>query len=443
MTSTASISGLASGLDTSTIITQLMQVEAASQTRLKSRVTTEQSTVTTLQSLNTKLAALATKAADLTKVTASSPMTASSSSDYVKATPRTGATAGSLCLTVNSVAVTHRLTFATTAAPTDVVTGASTTVRLTRADGTTQDLDTGDGTLSGLISALNTAGLHATTLKLDDGSYRLLVESDKSGAAGSFTLTALDGSALLGGATVRAGQDAAITVGTDTVHSSTNTFTGILPGVDVTLAATTPANTAVDITVTADDATATASAKALVDAVNSILDDLDTATKSSATKAGALAGDTAARSLRTALASSIYPSDGTSLASLGIQIDRDGRLVFDAAKFTAARTSDPAKVAAAISGPDGFAARVQKIAKGASDSVDGTISSAIKGHQTTIARMNDSIADWDIRLALRKETLTRQFTAMETALSQLQSQSSWLSSQIASLTSSSSSSSNS
>ncbi len=443
MAGSSSVSGLASGLDTATIVSQLMQVEAAAQTRLKSRVTTEESTVTTLQKLNTKLSALATKAADLTKATAVNPMTATSSSDYVTATPRTGATAGSLSLVVNSVAATHRLTFTTSAALTDVVTGASTTVRLTAADGTTQDLDTGDGTLSGLIGALNTAGLRATTLKLDDGTYRLIVDSKTSGATGNFTLTALDGTDLLGGATVRAGQDAAITVGTDTVHSATNTFTGILPGVDVTIAANTPANTAVEITVESDETTAASSVQALVDAVNSVLDDLDTATKASASSAGALAGDAAARSLRTSLATAIYPTDGTSLASLGIQIDRNGRLVFDEDTFTAALAADPAKVTAAISGTGGFAARVQTIAKGASDSVDGTITSAITGRKAAIDRMEDSIADWDIRLALRKETLTRQFTAMETALSKLQAQSSWLASQIETLNNNSNSSSDS
>ena len=44
-----------------------------------------------------------------------------------------------------------------------------------------------------------------------------------------------------------------------------------------------------------------------------------------------------------------------------------------------------------------------------------------------------SVADWDLRLELRQKTLTRQFTAMETALSSLSSQSSWLGSQLASL----------
>ncbi len=49
---TASISGLSSGLDTASIISQLMQAEAAPQTRIKSALTGEQSRVKTLQELN-------------------------------------------------------------------------------------------------------------------------------------------------------------------------------------------------------------------------------------------------------------------------------------------------------------------------------------------------------------------------------------------------------
>ena len=41
MASSASISGLGSGLDTASIVDQFMQLEAASQNRLKSRQTSE------------------------------------------------------------------------------------------------------------------------------------------------------------------------------------------------------------------------------------------------------------------------------------------------------------------------------------------------------------------------------------------------------------------
>ena len=43
----------------------------------------------------------------------------------------------------------------------------------------------------------------------------------------------------------------------------------------------------------------------------------------------------------------------------------------------------------------------------------------------------NSIESWGTRLALRQNTLTKQFTAMETALQQMNSQSSWLTSRSA------------
>ncbi|MGB7981810.1 MAG: flagellar filament capping protein FliD [Candidatus Nanopelagicales bacterium] len=433
----ASVSGLASGLDTASIIDQLMAVEAGSQTRLKSRVTSEQTTVSTLQKLNAMMASLAGTSANLTKPGALTPMTATSSSTHVTALPQAGATAGALSVVVDSVALAHRMAFTATAARTDLVTGASTVVRLTSADGTQTDLDTGDGTLDGLLSALNASGtnVRASTLRLDDGTYRLIVESATTGAASSFALTALDGSALLGGATVRAGQDAALTVGTDTVHSSTNTFSGVLPGVDITLSAATPPGTAVDLSVATDAGSAVESVRTFVKAVNTALNDLATATKSGSGAKSALAGDTSLTSLRSALTSAVFPTDGTSLAQWGIQLDRSGQLTFDEAQFTDAYAADPSAVAV-INGADGFAARIQAVAEGASDSIDGTLTTAISGRNTQIGRLQDSVDSWDIRLELRRNTLTRQFAALETALSTIQSQSAWLTSQIDSLSSS-------
>ena len=52
-----------------------------------------------------------------------------------------------------------------------------------------------------------------------------------------------------------------------------------------------------------------------------------------------------------------------------------------------------------------------------------------------LPRTEFGIADWDDRFALRQSSLQRQFTALETALSQMNSQSSWLSGQLASLSS--------
>jgi len=440
-TSSASVSGLVSGLDTSTIISQLMQVEAQTQTNIKSKVTAEQTNVKSLQDLNSAFAALATSAADLAKATAWNPVSVTSSSTLVTATAGTNAVSGPLSITVGHTAATHKLTFSTTAALTDTVTSGDTMVRIDRLDGTTADIDTGDGSLSGLVNALNASGtgLKASTVRLDDGTYRLQVTSTATGAAADFTLTNTDGSDLLGGATVRAGRDAEITIGADTVHSASNTFTGVANGLSITLGATVADGTVVDLDVAQDTAGMTKTVKSIVDSINAALTKIDSLTGyNSATKtSGALAGDGSVRALRNSLLASVYPSDGSSMAGVGIQLDRYGKLTFDATTFTNAYASDPGAVAAKFTtgATNGFAARVQAVAKQASNSVDGSITTSISGRNTSIQRMQDSISDWDTRLALRQETLTKQFTAMETALQTMNAQSSWLSSQLSALSS--------
>src|SRR3954466_3751109 len=125
-TATSSIGGLVSGLDTATIISQLMQVEAQTQTNLKSRVNTEQSTVKSLQDLNAKLAALATSSAALAKSTGWNPLSVTSSSQNVTVTAGTAAQPGAFSLTVGRLAQPHTLTFSSTAATNTVVTTGST-----------------------------------------------------------------------------------------------------------------------------------------------------------------------------------------------------------------------------------------------------------------------------------------------------------------------------
>ncbi len=55
-----SLDGLASGLDTTTLIKSLMQIEAIPQTLLKNKVSATKTMVSALQALNTKVADLAT-----------------------------------------------------------------------------------------------------------------------------------------------------------------------------------------------------------------------------------------------------------------------------------------------------------------------------------------------------------------------------------------------
>jgi flagellar hook-associated protein 2 len=450
-TSTTSISGLVSGLDTSTIISQLMQIEAQPQTDLKTRMSTEQSNVSTLQALNAQFASLATKAQALSTATSWSPLTTSSSSDSVVATAGPTAVAGTLSFTVLSTASATQQSFATSAPLSGVVTSGSTSLTLTKHDGTTVPIDTGNGTLSGLVSAVNkaNAGVTASAVKLDDGTYRLRLVSTSTGADSDFTLTNTDGSAILGGATTTAGQDAAISLGSDTLHSASNTFSSLTTGLDVTIGAGTPSGTAVTITTTRDASSAQAAAKDLVDSANAILTQIDSLTAYNATTktSGALAGDATVRELRSRLLDTVTrAADGSSMAGVGIQTDRDGKIVFDATKFASAYAADPGTVAAKLGAPGtgsvpGFAARLYVAANSASDATKGVLTTDITGRQSSVTTMQNSIDDWDVKLAAKQDSLQKVYTNLEVALGKLQNQSSWLAGQLNSLSSSSSSSS--
>ena len=443
MVGSASISGLASGLDTASIISQLMQLEAVPQSRLRTKVSTQESAVKTLQGLNTKIAALTTKAEALAKPTGWSAVTATSSSDKVTVSTTTGATATSLAFTVESTAKAHQVIHSQSAALTDVVVSGGTTVQVHRPDGSSVDVDTGDGTLQGLLTAINadsSLGLRATTVQDGQGRHQLRVEALVAGATSDFTLVNGDGSALLGTVDVIAdGSDAVIRLGTSTrITSTTNQFAGVLPGVTLALAPDTAPGTAVSLDLAIDAGRTSADVKALVDSLNAVLTEIDTATKVGGVgvTAGPLGGDRNLRAVRDQLVSTLYSAADTGLAAVGVQLDRYGKFSFDEAAFKSAYATDPAGTAAHFTTgtpTTGFADRLAKAADLAGDPFTGAVSSAIKGREDAIKRLNGDIDRWDTRLELRRITLTRQYTALETALGRMNSQSSWLAGQIGSL----------
>jgi len=440
---TSSISGLSSGLDTATIIDQLMQLESASQTKLKTRQTTENSILAALRAINTDTAALATKAATLAKPATWQAMQGTVTGTGVSVTTEGTASATSFSYTVESLAVSHQIGFTSSAALTDVV--AQSQVTITGSDGVPHDIDAGGGTLKELADAINassaTTGVKATTVRVADGSYRLLAESTATGTATAFTLTNGDGSALLGGAAVRAGADARIALGVGiTATSTTNTFEDLVPGLDLTLGATTTVGTTGTVAIAPNTTSLSSSVSDLVDQVNSLLSTLDKATANKATSgtAGILYGESVARDLRNSLVNTVFGGSTGSMAAYGIQTDRSGKLVFDADAFQKAYNADPAAVAAkftsgATTAADGWAARVATVTTAASKYATGTLTSAINGHTSTVTALSKSISDWDTRLELRRTSLERQYTALETALSNLNSQGTWLAGQISSL----------
>src|SRR3954471_4929242 len=103
---TSAVDGLVSGLQTSTLISQLMQVEAAPQNRLKAKVTTAQTAIASYQSVNTRVTAMKTAGDTINTLSTWRAIKASSSSPSVTATAVAGTNtaAGTTAFNVTALA---------------------------------------------------------------------------------------------------------------------------------------------------------------------------------------------------------------------------------------------------------------------------------------------------------------------------------------------------
>jgi flagellar hook-associated protein 2 len=449
------VDGLVSGLDTTTIINQLIQIQAAPQTRLKSSLTSAQSEVTAFQAVNTKMSALQAAADKVSKLTTWGSATATSSSPDVSVTAASGALIGSVTFSVTQLAAA-RSTISTQTFSSLSASGAVTDspIEIHAADGSLRASISPTGTsLADVVQAINSskdAGVTAAAVQVSPGQYRLQLTATSSGTANDFSVTGSGGSALssLTFSTVTAPRDAMLHVGDAAsgydVTSSSNTIEGLLPGLTVRVGAL-----AADVTVsTAQDSTAITSAvQAMVDAMNAALSTIRSQTSTGTvgangtrTGVGGLAGESSMRTLTANLMQAVtHGVGGASLSAWGITTTRDGSVTFNADAFGVALADDPAATRRVFTSTDaastGFATNVAGLAKRTSSST-GTIAMSIQGRNTTITDLSARIADWDDRLAAGRLALQRQYSALETALGRMQSQATWLSGQISSLGSS-------
>lgn len=102
-----SLSGLSSGLDTASIISQLMQIERIPQDRLVTQRTEERSAQTELKGIRSAVSSLGDFASDLRRSTEWLKLSATSSNESVTATATSGEVEGSFSFSVAALATTH------------------------------------------------------------------------------------------------------------------------------------------------------------------------------------------------------------------------------------------------------------------------------------------------------------------------------------------------
>lgn len=324
-------------------------------------------------------------------------------------------------------------------------------------------------TLDTVVSKINGGNFGVSAAVIGDGSasspYRLTLTAKTSGAAGR-TIVDFAG-ADLGLTSLSSGQDAVAFYGSGDpatavlLTSSSNTFDNAVQGVSVTVkkASTTP----VTVTVTRDSDGIQSGIKTLVDTFNTAIDKLkkydsyDDDTK----KKGALLGDSTVREISSKLYNVVQgqPLNVSgryrSLVEIGVTVGTGGKLSFDSTKFSTAYSTDPQSVEALLTAFDqapaetrvldangnpiqgatvsnteaapvynslGLAELVKNLADDLTNSVSGRLAQRDKDLQDQITLQNGRIADFDVRLAAKREQLTAQFTAMEQAIGKLRTQ---------------------
>jgi len=239
---------------------------------------------------------------------------------------------------------------------------------------------------------------------------------------------------------VQPAQDARISIAGVEATSSTNSFSDAIEGVTISVTKETEANTPIELTVTRNSSAILESVKKFISAYNAMIGEVakqrsfDPNTRA----AGPLFGDTMLRGIeqqiRDALNSPVVganPSFDT-LASIGVKTNAAGKLELDETKLAKATQADPAVLSKLLGGDNGVAERMytlvkDKLATGAEiDARNTTLTDGLK-------QVDKDKRALETRMATMQQRYLKQFTALDSLLSGMQSTSTFLSQQLANL----------
>lgn len=446
-----SLSGVASGLDTNTIISQLMQIERIPYNKLASKKNDYNSQLSVFRNVNTKLSALRAAAEEL-RLRANFNLKSASNSDetVLRATASEGLQEGTFVIHVQQLA-THS-TFVSKSFDNDGDELAGTVSFSVNGTAIDVELDgeTDEENLKRIVNAVNAAdaGVRAALLQTAPGKKAIILTAKETGQANTIALSGAD---FLGtGSEVQMieGKDAQLTINGIQISSSSNEIKDVVDGLSLTLL---KENETATITIAKDADKVAEKVEAFVKAYNDVIDTI----RSNTAQGKTLQGDFTLRTLQDTLFSEFNARvakdladpgnvDGLQfLSQIGLVIDAGkttadamtGQISFDKEKFKEALANDPDGVYRLFSndedGNPGIADRFSDTLRFWTRSGNGILAARIQGYDSEISFINKQLEDMERRLEMKEEQLKKQFTAMETMLIQLQNEQFWLNSQLA------------
>jgi flagellar hook-associated protein 2 len=451
--------GIGSGLDVTSIVTSLMNVERVPLTLLQSEASKITTKVSAWGKIQSQLASLQDASRALLNTNTFEAAKATSADETkVKVTSSTGATAGNYEVTVTRLAQRQSLTSASISDASSAVGDGAITFALGSAGvgGFVADsartpvsvaIPSG-ATLAQVRDAINgaSAGVTASVITDLNGS-RLSLKSKDSGANQAFEVSVVDNdgnnsdalglsrlsysfTASSAMTTAQSAGNAELSIDGVAITSASNTVTGAVDGVTFQLLTTT--TSAVSIAVIPDTGSMTQSVQAFVDSYNNLNKTLAESLKYDDTtkRGGPLQGDRSATQLQAQLREMLRAGVGTSspkrLSDIGIELQRDGSLKLNTTKLDGA-LSVAKDVASFFQNKDpmvsenvGLARRMDKRfsewlgSDGAVSGASATLSKRIKANQ-------DQQSAVSRRLEIVQNRLLKTYSALDQQLAQLRS----------------------
>jgi flagellar hook-associated protein 2 len=445
--SSLQITGLASGLDTNSIITQLMSIYQQPVTALQNQQKALTATNTALQGIQAELQTLSSDALAMGDPTLFKTAQSVTSSDptRVTATSSTGAGVGGYQVSVSQLANSAQRTFSFASPTSDdpiSIDGHNYTVS---AGESAQDFVASiNGDTNGTVyaAATNNGTIVFSNRATGDTGTGYIAVSDSGGALSEQTSLA------------REGKDAQFSVDGVPGTSASNTVTSAIGGVSLQLNGLTTSSGPITVNVGApapSSANIETAINTFTTQYNKVIADLQTQLStppsSSDPTVGTLFGDPGLSSLLTSMRSSMYspgaglPNGLATMDDIGVSTGAttgsgavsasalSGNLTFNAATLEAALASNPGGVKALLGS---WSSTFVGLADDAAVP-GGTIDNRIQGDNRQSTTLGNQISTMQAALTDRQNGLVQEFAQLEAALSQNQSQSSWLTSQVAAL----------
>ena len=444
---TIQFGGLATGLDTSSIIDQLMELERRPLSLLEKDKTWLNSRLQAFTELDTKLKSFADGIRELGDANTLLQRSIRQSSDaLLTARVDSNAQAGaSYQVEVVSLAQVQKSVSAGVASKTDAIFGTGTMTLTLDGTSTAINIGVGDNSLTGIMNAINTADLGVRASIINDGSatpFRLVLTGNDP--AKSFTLDATGltgGIALDLGAPVQQATRAHIRVDTIDIYSDSNTLTEAIPGVSLDLTRA-EVGTLTSLNVGIDRDSIKATIEGFAKGYNEVVGFITSQSTMNGAKGGVLGGDsgigTIKRRLQTMLTQPLSNSGVfTALSQLGFETRKDGTLQVNEKTLNAAIDENLDSVVSLLAGEngvDGIAGQFQDYLGSLTDSVSGLLKGRKDSIDSNLRRLDTRITSMEMRLEKRQQMLERQFSAMESLISGLNAQSSYLSQQMTAIT---------